>query len=262
MSVTDVVLGILAGPMMVAGLAKLVTPAEKLQWPIRHPMLRAPHGPKLVGVAELTVAAIAILASEHWAVVAVAVTYVSLAVVAFWLRGQKCACFGAARLAAVGRTHVSLNAVGAVVATMVAITGSAGPSSVVVRLGVTAGAAVVIFGLILLLDRRRETTATAARPCDDRIYGVRLYGADDCPACQALKELIAKMDPIRHRTIEMVTVAMREKLPEEVDGLGIPCAVGLDAEGNVVCAPAEGIGPVKRLIESVTISATAVASDG
>ncbi|GAA2846508.1 hypothetical protein GCM10010517_03230 [Streptosporangium fragile] len=262
MPVTDVVLGILAGPMAAAGLAKLVSPAEKLQWPIRHPVLRAPHGPKLVGVAEFTVAAIAILASERWAAVAVAVAYASLAAVAFWLRGQKCACFGAARLAAVGRTHVSLNAVGAVVAAMVVVAGGAGPSSTVTRLGVTAGAAVGIFGLILILDRRREAAAMATPPCDERIYGVRMYEAEDCPACRALKELIGKMDPIRHRTIEKVTVAMGEKLPAEVEGLGIPCAVGLDAGGKAVCVPAEGIGAVKRLIESVTIPTTAVASDG
>jgi hypothetical protein len=249
----------LAGPLAVAGSAKLVTAPDRLAWPFDTGLLRVPYGPRLVGSAELAAAlAIAVLPVRAAALIAL-VAYAALTVVALVTKGQKCACFGVARLANVGRLHVGANAAAAVLAAVLIVTGPA-ETSVLARSIAGLLATLTTLVVLLLLDRRRRDAQEAA-PCAERVSGVQLYVSDNCPACRSLKHLLVSMEPARREAIRTIVVGSDKELPESLSGLGVPCALPLDAAGQAICAPASGIGGVKALINTIT-STTPVVSRG
>jgi hypothetical protein len=249
--VFDLLTGLLAGPLVVAGVAKLVTPHAKLSWPYDSGLLRAPHGPRLVGAGECVAAvAIVLLPGFHAALVAL-VAYAALTGTAYRLRGEKCACFGMARLAAVGRAHVAGNACGAVLSAGLLFTGAAG-DPLVRGLGAVAGA-LVVAGTLLALDRRNRTTEPT--PCTERISGVLLYVSTTCPACRSLEGLLATMEPARRDAVSTTVLSNENEAPDAVAGMGVPVAMPVDAAGKPICTPVAGIGSVKALIDTITISA-------
>jgi len=250
----------LAGPLAVAGGAKLVTAPNRLSWPFRIGLLRAPYGPRLVGSAELAAAlAIVVLPGRAAMLVALA-AYAVLTVVAFAMKGQKCACFGVARLANVGRLHVGANAAATVLATVLVV---AGPTETSVLGGSAVGllAALTTLVAVLLVDRRRRDAQEAVPPCEERVSGVLLYVSGHCPACRSLMQVLGSMEPARRDAIRTTVIDSDKELPESLSGLGVPCAIPLDAAGQPICAPASGIGGVKALINTIT-STTPVVSRG
>ncbi|MDQ3988204.1 MAG: hypothetical protein M3291_03215 [Actinomycetota bacterium] len=251
----------LAGPLAVAGGAKLVTAPARLSWPFDTGPLRTPHGPRLVGSAELAAAlAIVVLPGRAAALVALA-AYAALTAVAFAMRGQKCACFGAARLANVGRSHVGANAGATLLATVLVVAGPA-EAGVLVRSTVGLLAALATLVAVFLIDRRRRDAQESAAPCEERVSGVQLYVSDNCPACRSLKQLLGSLEPARRDAIRTTVVGSDQELPASLSGLGVPCAIPLDATGHPVCRPASGIGGVKTLINTITGTAPAVARGG
>jgi hypothetical protein len=251
----DVVVAGLAGPLAVAGLAKLVTPPQKLKWPIKAGALRPPHGPRLAGLTEVAAAvAIVLLPGRMAAVVALAV-YALLTAAAYAMRGQECACFGVARLAAVGRLHIGVNAGAALVAAVVALTSPPGTQPAL-RAGIFLLAAGVTFGAVLVASRRRDAQ-DAVPSCGEQVSAVRLYVSDNCPACSSLKQLLAAMEPARRDAITTIVVDLKEPLPESVSGLGVPCAMGLNAAGEPICSPVSGIGAVKAFVDTIGVPAAA-----
>ncbi|WP_031509576.1 hypothetical protein [Streptomyces megasporus] len=255
----DLALAATAGPLAVAGAAKLVTAPEKLSWPIRSGPLAAPTGPRAVGAGEVAATVAVVVLPVRWAAAIALLTYAVLTVVAVRSRGQKCACFGLARLAAVGRVHIGANAAAAALAAAVLTLSDAGAWPLP-RAVATAAAAGVTLTVLLVVDRRREAARLHVPPCAEQIRGVRLYVADDCPSCRSLKHLLAAGEPERLAAVTMVTVAKEAELPGSLQGLGVPCATGLDAAGEPVCAPASGIGAVKGLIDGITLASTPVDS--
>jgi hypothetical protein len=253
----DLAVAALAGPLAVSGIAKTVTPAEELDWPVDSGPLAAPDGAKLVGAAELAAAAVTLVAPGRIAALAPTCAYAALTVAAHRMKGAKCACFGAARLAAIGRTHIGANAAAALVAAS-ALT--AGPERrFLLRAGTAVLSSAVTYGVVRALDRRAEQNAeAAARTCQERVSSVRLYVSEDCPACRSLKHLLRFMEPARRDAVSTTVVTGEDELPQELAELGVPCALGLDARGEPVCAPVAGIGGVKALIDSVTLSAPGV----
>jgi len=179
--------------------------------------------------------------------------YLALTAVAFGLRGTRCACFGLARLASVGRAHIGVNAAAALVA---AVALAAGPGSEpLVRAATGTGAAAVTLAVVVLLDRRarRAERTPAAAPCDRTISGVRMYVTDGCPSCRALKQLLETVEPARREAVVAIPVERGAKLPAPVTGMGVPCAVGVDESGEPVCSPVEGIGAVKALVDGIAV---------
>ncbi|WP_329378281.1 hypothetical protein OG625_09500 [Streptomyces sp. NBC_01351] len=256
----DLALAATAGPLAVAGAAKLVTAPEKLSWPIRSGILAAPHGPRLVGAAELAATGAVLLLPVRWAAAVALLAYVALAAVAVSARGQKCACFGLARLAAVGRAHIGANAAAAVLAAAVLIlSDAAAGAKPLPRAAATAVAAALTLIALLAADRRRASDAANTPPCAQHVSTVRLYVADDCPSCRSLKHLLAAVEPERLAAVSMITVAKEAELPGVMHGLGVPCAIGLDDAGEPVCAPASGIGAVKALIDGITLASVQAA---
>ncbi|AZM57250.1 hypothetical protein DMA15_35725 [Streptomyces sp. WAC 01529] len=256
----DLAVAALAGPLAVSGIAKAVLraeEAEELDWPVTSGPLAAPRGAKIVGAAELAAAAVILVAPGRLAALVPLGGYAALTLAAHRLKGTKCACFGAARLTAVGRTHVAANAAASLVAAA-ALAGSpqrAGRT----RAGTAALSAAVTYGTVRALDRRAERNSTAqAAACEERVSSVRLYVSDDCPACRSLKHLLRFMEPARRSTVTTTVVKGEDELPPNLADLGVPCAQGLDARGEPVCGPVSGIGGVKALIDSVTLSAPAV----
>ncbi|MGQ0776058.1 MAG: hypothetical protein ACT4NY_16820 [Pseudonocardiales bacterium] len=250
----------LAGPLAVAGGAKLVTAPNRLAWPFDTGLLRAPYGPRLVGSAELA-AALAIVVLPVGAAALIALTaYAALTVVALAMKGQKCACFGVARLANVGRLHVGANAAATVLATALVV---ADPAELGVLARSTVGVLTALTTLVVLLlvDRRRRDAQETAAPCAERVSGVQLYISDNCPACRSLQHLLVSMEPARREAIRTTVVESDKELPESLSGLGVPCAIPLDTAGQAICAPASGIGGVKALINTIT-STTQVVSRG
>ncbi|MBW5481279.1 hypothetical protein [Streptomyces bambusae] len=257
----DLALALVAGPLAVAGAAKLVTAPEKLSWPLRSGLLAAPAGPRLVGTAELASTAAVVLLPVRWGAAVACLAYAVLTVVAARTRGQKCACFGLARLAAVGRAHIGLNAAAALLAGAVLALSDA-DARPLPRAAATAATAALTLAALLTADRRRARAASTAPPCTAQVRSVRLYVADDCPSCRSLKHLLSTGEPERLAAVTMVTVAKEAELPGALHGLGVPCATGLDASGTPVCAPASGIGAVKALIDGITLaSVPAVPAD-
>jgi hypothetical protein len=245
----DVVLAVLAGPLLAAGLAKLAVPASRLNWPYQSGLLAAPRGPRLVGAAELVAVVVLVLAPGPWDALCGFVAYAALAVVAFRLRGQSCACFGAARLAAVGSGHLALNAVGASAAVAVFLLPTARPWPAGRAVGAVLVAGIVA-GVLWLLDRRKPPVEAA---CDTPIVAVRLYESSSCPACRSLERLLGSMADDRRNAVDTTVLQEGENLPDRLSGLGVPCAIGVDAGGNEVCEPVSGVGEVKALIDRITV---------
>ncbi len=245
----DVVLAILAGPLLAAGLAKLAVPADRLHWPYETGLLAAPRGPRLVGAAELVAVAVLVLAPRPWDALCGFAAYAALAVVAFRLRGQSCACFGAARLAAVGSGHLALNAVAALAAVAVFLLPAGGPWLAGRAIGAVLVAG-VLAGVLWLLDRRAPAVQAA---CSTPIVGVRLYESSTCPACRSLERLLGSMADARRNAVHTTVLPEGENLPERLSGLGVPCAIGVDAHGNEACEPVSGVGEVKALIDRITV---------
>ncbi|WP_128430744.1 hypothetical protein [Streptomyces cyaneus] len=246
-------LAALAGPLLVGGAAKLLTPASRLAWPYRKGPLRAPLGPRLAGGAELAAAASLVLLPGRAAPAAAVVTYGTLTAVAQSLDGQRCACFGAARLATVGRAHIGANALGsAVAATLLACELPARPR---LRGATAALAATVTAAAVLFADRQRaQGAADAVERCEQAVAAVRLYVSDNCPACRALKQLLGAMEPVRQDRVTLTVVGSGSELPPEMADMSVPCALPVDAAGGPVCSPVSGIGAVKALIDTVVIA--------
>ncbi len=248
----DVALAAIGGPLAVGGIAKVVTPADKLDWPVRTGPLSAPHGAKLVGTAEMAAVAATIAAPGRVAALTPMTAYAALSVAAYQMKGTTCACFGAARLASVGRRHVGANAAASVVAaTVVAAPGH----NRLVRTAVVLLSSAVTYGTVRMLDRRRAAEDGAApQASQKRIESIRLYVSAECPACRSLKHLVQSMEPARREAISTTVISADDELPETMSGLGVPCALGLDEFGECVSVPVSGIGNVKALIDSITLS--------
>ncbi|CAM3744458.1 hypothetical protein KIPE111705_22800 [Kibdelosporangium persicum] len=255
----DVLVAILAGPLVVSGVAKLAAPAGKLSWPIRSGLLAAPHGPRLIAVAELVGAVLLVVVPGRFAAVGGLVAYLALTGVAQALRGQKCACFGLARLASVSRTHVLVNAAGALVAVIALLMGPG--AQMALRAGFAVAATALITGVVLALDRRARAIEAAkeARIVEraDAVYTVQLYTSESCPSCRALKKLVAGMEPARRDAVAETVLGRDDAAPGAMAEMGVPCAQGLDAAGKPVGEPVSGIGSVKALINSIVVTAHA-----
>lgn len=244
------VFGLLAAPLLVAGLSKLFVPAAELSWPYGSRLLAAPHGPRLVGAGEIGAAALILALPGGFAALVGLVSYTALAVVAYQLRGQKCACFGAARLASVGSAHIGANLVGAVVSAA-ALPFLAEPSPLPRLAGCVAGSAVLV--VVLRQWDRRAAEGDGAPPCQEPVFGVRLYVSGSCPACRSLHTLIDRMEPARRDSITTVVLNPGDERPAGFEGLGVPSATGLDAAGEPVCSAVAGIGDVKALIDRIVV---------
>ncbi|TDB89423.1 hypothetical protein E1264_08395 [Actinomadura sp. KC216] len=252
----DAVTAALAGPLIVAGAAKVLTPPHRLDWPFGSGPLRPPWGPRLTGAAELAAAAAIVAVPGRPAALLALVAYLALTAVAFRLRGTRCACFGPARLASVGRARIGQNLAAALVAAAVLAVGPGYEPAV--RTAAAGGAAAATLTAVLLIDRRarrREDAAVPAHP-DRPIMGVRIYVTETCPSCRSLRQLLQIMEPARRDAIVMITIGDAEALPEPVTGLGVPCGVAIDASGEQVGSPAEGIGAVKALVDGITVRHT------
>jgi hypothetical protein len=252
LSLPDLAAAALAGPLLAAGAAKLLTPAGRLDWPVDRGPLRAPLGPRLAGAGEVAAAVAVVLAPGRWAAAVALVAYTVLTAAAAALRGRRCACFGAARLAAVGNAHLGLNASGAL-AGLALLTAAPPGSAPVTRAVVAALSAAVTYGLVAAADRNDAREAVQKADCDEQVVGVHLYVTDSCPACKALQELLAALEPALRDTITTTVVGEDNPPPPAVAELGVPCAVPLGAGDRPVCRPVTGIGAVKVLIDGVTI---------
>jgi hypothetical protein len=248
--IANAALGVLAAPLLAAGAAKLLVRAENLFWPYEAGPLAAPRGPRLVGAGECAAAAAIVLLPHPLAGAVAAGAYAALALTAHRLRGQRCACFGAARLAAVGRAHVAANVAAA--ATAVALVAAGGAAELSPRgLGLAVTAAALV-GVLWRLDRR-HAASTGARDCAEPVRSVRVYVSENCPACRSLGSLLTRMEGTRRALVNTVVVREKESLPRALQGLGVPCAIGLDSAGQIVCAPVSGIGDVKALVDQLVI---------
>ncbi|WP_242900869.1 hypothetical protein [Actinomadura terrae] len=270
--IPDALAGLLAGPLAVAGAAKALVPSGRLVWPFRQGPLRPPWGPRLTGIAELTLAVAVVALPTGPAAAVVLAAYTALTGIAYQLRGQRCVCFGPARLASVGRVHVGANAAAAGLALIALAASEGAESSLAVRLGAAATAAVATVAAVLLIDRRAdgehttrspggtrtpEEAPAAVEPCPEEITGVRVYLTEGCPSCRVLGRLLETVDPARRAAVTTVLAGRGDTLPEPLTGLGFPCAVGIGASGAPVCDPAEGVGAVKALVDRVAVRAAA-----
>jgi len=247
--IANAILGILAAPLLTAGAAKLLVRTENLSWPYETGPLAAPRGPRLVGAGECAAAGAVVLLPNPLAGAVAVVAYGTLAVAAQRLRGHRCACFGAARLAAVGRAHVAANAGAAGVgAALVPVDGAV---ELPLRgLGLAAAAAALV-GVLRRLDRR--SAGTGAGDCAEPVRSVRVYVSENCPACRSLGSLLTRMEGTRRALVSTVVVREKESLPRALQGLGVPSAIALDSAGQVTCAPVSGIGDVKALVDQIVI---------
>jgi hypothetical protein len=248
--IVNCALGMLAAPLLVAGSAKLLVSAERISWPYGDGLLAAPRGPRLVGGAECAAAIAVALLPTRLGCAAAAIAYGALTVAAHRLRGQRCACFGVARLAAVGRGHVAANAAAAVGAA--ALASSGGASEPAPRgLGLALAGAVLVF-LLWHLDRR-AAAPDSGPACTEPVRSVRVYVSESCPSCRSLGSLLERMEDTRRALVSTIVVREQESMPKALQGLGVPSAIGLSGAGNVVCAPVTGIGNVKSLVDRVVI---------
>jgi hypothetical protein len=249
-SIANCALGILAAPLLIAGTAKLVARPDAISWPYTTGLLAPPRGPRLAGAAEIVAAALVVLLPSRPAAALAALAYATLTVTAQRLRGHRCACFGVARLAAVGRAHVSANAAATLLAAALVPVARA-PDLPLRGLGLAlAGAALLV--LLRQLDRR-AVEASGAPQCAEPVRGVRVYVSENCPACRSLGTLLARMEDTRRSLVSTVVVHETQALPTALQGLGVPCAIGLDAAGEAICSPVSGIGDVKALVDKVVI---------
>ncbi|MBT2213839.1 hypothetical protein [Actinomadura sp. NEAU-AAG7] len=272
--IPDALPGLLAGPLAVAGAAKALVPSGRLAWPFERGILRSPWGPRLTGAAETTLA-VALVALPAGPAAAIALAaYTALAGIAYRLRGRRCVCFGAARLASVGRVHVGANA-GAAGLALIALAasggagGGAGGGGTAVRIGAAVASAVATVAIVLLVDRRAgggsdappSEESPSVEPCDEVITGVRIYLAEGCPSCRALGRLLETVGPARRAAVTTTLVGRGAALPAPLTGMGFPCAVGTGASGAPVCDPAEGVGAVKALVDRVAVRAEPCPAD-
>lgn len=248
--IVNCALGILAAPLLIAGTAKLAASADRISWPYSAGLLAPPRGPRLVGAAEIVAAALVVLLPSRPAGAIAALAYATLTVAAQRLRGHRCACFGVARLAAIGRAHVSANAAAALLAA--ALVPLAGAPDLPLRGLGLALAAVVLITVLWHLDRR-AVAGTDAPQCAEPVRGVRVYVSENCPACRSLGTLLARMEDTRRSLVSTVVVHESHALPTALQGLGVPCAIGLDSAGEAICSPVSGIGDVKALVDKVVI---------
>jgi hypothetical protein len=244
-------LAALAGPLAAAGVAKLCTSPDRLAWPFHSGVLRSPHGPRLVGAAESAAAVCLVLLPGRSAAALALVAYAVLTAAAHAMRGRRCACFGAARLAAVGRLHVGGNAAGAALAAVLLLTDA--PSRPELRGPLAVLAAGLVAVAVLVTDRRRAAREATAAPCTSQVDGVHLYVSENCPACRALRQLLAAMEPARQAAVRVTVVKRGGELPPVLADMSVPCATAVDAEGTPVCEPTSGIGAVKALIDTITV---------
>ena len=250
--IVNCALGILAAPLLIAGTAKLVASADRISWPYSAGLLAPPRGPRLVGAAEIAAAALVVLLPSRPAGAIAALAYAALTVAAQRLRGHRCACFGVARLAAVGRAHISANAAAALVAA--ALVPAAGAPDLPLRGLAIALAAAVLLVVLWQLDRRAVAgTGTGTPECVEPVRGVRVYVSDNCPACRSLGTLLARMEDTRRSLVSTVVVHETRGMPTALQGLGVPCAIGVDSAGQAICSPVSGIGDVKALVDKVVI---------
>lgn len=242
-----------AGPLLVGGLAKLLTPVHSLAWPFMRGVLRLPHGPRVVGIGELAAATLITVMPGRIAALIAALSYGSLTMVSYMTRGQRCSCFGAAHLAAIGRLHMAANGAAAFFALTAALVTSA-PVATPLRIVGTLGSAAVTVLIVVVVDRRRRLELRHSdADCQDEVSFVRVYVSDSCPSCRSLQELFSTMEPARQDALEVNVVTGMSEMPKMLNGLGVPCAIGLGHEGGTVCAPVTGIGPVKALVDRVKI---------
>lgn len=249
----DAATAVLAGPLIVAGVAKVLTAPDELDWPISSGPLRKPWGPRLTAAAELAAALAIVTVPGRGAALIALLAYLTLTAVAFALRNTRCACFGMARLASVGRVHVGLNAVAALVATVAL---AAGPGSEPLVRAVSGGAAAAVtLAAVLVLDRgARRTESTAATGDHDQpIIEVRIYVSDDCPSCRSLKALLATVEAARRDAVVLTRIESGKELTGPLSGLGVPCAVAVGESGEQVGSPVVGIGAVKALVDGIVI---------
>ncbi|NBE93943.1 hypothetical protein FE391_08305 [Nonomuraea sp. KC401] len=255
--VADVLVAVLAGPLVASGVAKLVAPTERLSWPVGDGPLAAPHGPRLVASAELVGAVLLIVVPGRLAAVGGLVAYLALTGVSHALRGQECACFGLARLASVGRTHIVMNAVGASLGAIALLIGPGAQTAL--RVGVAIAATALITGVVVAVDRRARAVEAAKEKQiverTDAVYGVQLYTTESCPSCRALKKLVAGMEPARRDAVVETVLGPDDAAPGAMAAMGVPCAQGLDGDGRRVGEPVSGIGSVKALINSIVVTA-------
>ncbi|MEA2221902.1 MAG: hypothetical protein QOH83_278 [Solirubrobacteraceae bacterium] len=248
--VVNCALGILAAPLLVAGSAKLLARAESISWPYVDGLLAAPRGPRLVGAGECAAAVAVVLLPSRLGCAVAALAYGALTLAAQRLRGQQCACFGVARLAAVGRGHVAANAAGALAAA--ALAPIAGASALAPRgIGLVL-AATALVSLLWHLDRR-AAAPDGGPACTEPVRSVRVYVSESCPSCRSLSSLLERMEDTRRTLVNTVVVREKESLPKALQVLGVPSAIGLSSAGHVICSPVSGIGNVKALVDQVVI---------
>ncbi|MFI6070065.1 hypothetical protein ACIA5C_00585 [Actinoplanes sp. NPDC051343] len=248
---TDVLLGALAGPLLLAGVVKLRSDPRSLGWPVRRGVLAAPAGPRLVGGGELAVAAVLVAAPGPLAAGAGVLAYAALTIAARALYGRRCACFGTSRLAAVSRTHVALNALGAAAAAGTFLL-PGGPSGAPPLRAAAAAAALAVTAAAM----RRGTPAAdpPAAACSERVTEVRLFTSPGCPSCRSLKSLVDAMEPARRERVVTTELGSGEAPPPPLTaGTAVPAAYAVGVTGLPVCAPAVGIGAVKALIDTITV---------
>jgi hypothetical protein len=247
----DLILGALAGPLVVAGAAKLSAAVDSLSWPFDRGVLAVPYGPRVVGVVELATAGALVVVPGGPAAWLGIGAYLSLTGAAAALRGRRCACFGRARLAAVNRTHVAGNLV-SVAAAAVALAGGPG-SAPVLRVAAAAVTAATTVTALLISERRRAAGPADPDGCTERVSAVMLYTMEGCPSCRSLRTLLDAMEPARRDQVTTTVLRAGETLPPLLTGLGVPAAYAVGSTGEPVCATASGIGAVKALIDTITV---------
>ncbi|MBT2396643.1 hypothetical protein [Streptomyces sp. ISL-100] len=272
----DAVVAAVAGPLLVAGAAKVLTSEESTNWPTGRWWPPAPLGPRLAGAVELGAAAAVVALPGRRAALIALVLYACLTMVAHTLRGQTCACFGGAARATVGPLHVACTAAGAA-GSLAALAGGPGATQGGLRAVVCVAAAAVTLAVLLVADRQglvlggplgrpggRLVTGQsddAAVDSTERVHEVLLYTSVACPSCKSLHQILDAMEPARRQAVTTTVLGEGEQLPDFLAGLGVPAAFGLNATGEAVYAPVSGIGAVKALIESVTIGAPASSAE-
>lgn len=272
----DAVVAALAGPLLVAGAAKVLTAEDSTNWPTGRWWPPAPLGPRLAGGVELVAATAAVSLPGRLGALVALVVYACLAAVAHSLRGQTCACFGGAARSKVGPLHVASTAAGAA-ASLAALVGGPSATQSALRAVVCTAAAAATLAVLLVADRQGlvlggplgrprggpllgrgdDVTGESREPTDprNRVHAVLLYTSVACPSCKSLHQILDAMEPARRKAVTTTVLGEGEQLPDFLDGLGVPAAFGLNATGEAVCAPVSGIGAVKALIDSVTVGA-------
>ncbi|WP_203912653.1 hypothetical protein [Rhizocola hellebori] len=200
-------------------------------------------------------AAAMVMLPGRWAAVLAAVAYAALACIAYGMRGQRCACFGATALATVSWVHIGANTAGALASVGVAALARTDGGQPAPRVAVALLAAVATWGILLAAGHRRRNTRAIPSACAERISGVHLFISEDCPSCRSLSYLLSMMEAARLSAVTTTVIEAEREMPQALHGLGVPSALPLDAAGNPICSPVSGIGAVKMLINSITIGA-------